>query len=71
MTLSCIKKDEVLCKCEEIALSQHISLKKAEGTKLKSPEKLEYIKQWKKEIKVMLEEPGIRLVLMQMTLSGL
>jgi hypothetical protein len=52
-------KDDVLCKCEEIALSQHISLKKAEGTKLKRLEKLEYIKQWKKDNKVMLEESGI------------
>ncbi len=50
----------MLCKkFEEIALSQHIPLKKAEGMKLKHPEKLEYIKQWKKANKVMLEESGI------------
>ena len=53
------KKDDVLRKCEEIALSQHIFLKKGEGTKLKRPEKLEYIKQWKHDNKVMLEESGI------------
>jgi hypothetical protein len=52
-------KDDVLCKCEEIALSQHISLKKAEGTKLKRPEKIVYIKQWKKDNKIMLEESRI------------
>ena len=54
-----IEKDDVLRKCEEIALLQHISLKNGR-TKLKRPEKLEYIKQWKKDNKVMLEESGIR-----------
>ena len=32
------EKDDVLRKCEEIALSQHIALKKVEGTKLKRTE---------------------------------
>ena len=53
------EKDDVLRKCEEIALSQHIALKKVEGTKLMRTEKIEYIKQWKHENKVMLEESGI------------
>jgi len=53
------EKDYVLRKCEEIALSQHIALKKVEGTKLMCTEKIEYIKQWKHDNKVMLEESGI------------
>ncbi len=53
------EKDDVLRKCEEIALSQHIALKKVEGTKLMCTEKIEYIKQWKHDNKVMLEESGI------------
>ena len=53
------EKDDLLCKCEEIALSQHIALKKVEGTKLMRTEKIDYIKQWKHENKVMLEESGI------------
>jgi hypothetical protein len=38
------EKDDVLRICEVIALSQHIALKKVEGTKLKHTEKIEYIK---------------------------
>jgi hypothetical protein len=53
------EKDDVLHKCEEIALSQHIALKKVEGTKLMRTEKIEYIKQWKHDNKVMLEESGL------------
>jgi hypothetical protein len=60
MTSSSVReKDDLLRKCEESALSQHLALKKVEGMKLTRTDKIEYVKQWKHDNNVMLEESGI------------